>query len=72
MEKKRGIIKRYNNKGYGFIVAEDGKDIFFHFCGLLEPRNFKDLRCGMPVEFIVLKDLNGKDQAIGIKEIKTC
>lgn len=70
MEKKRGIIKMYNSKGYGFIVAEDGKDIYFHVCGLLEPRKLKDLRYGMPVEFLVSKSAQGKDQAIGIKEIK--
>ena len=31
----KGTVKWFNNqKGYGFITAEDGKDVFVHFSGL--------------------------------------
>ena len=33
--KNTGKVKWYDSKkGYGFIIGEDGKDIFFHFSGL--------------------------------------
>ncbi len=31
----KGTVKWFNNqKGYGFITAEDGKDVFVHFSDL--------------------------------------
>jgi len=36
-ETMQGKVKFFNvDKGYGFIEAEDGKDIFFHISGLTE------------------------------------
>ena len=33
----KGIVKFYNDvKGYGFIVGEDGSDVFFHVSEVLE------------------------------------
>ena len=42
----KGTVKWFNNqKGYGFITAEDGKDVFVHFSGL-NMEGFKTLEEG--------------------------
>lgn len=47
----KGTVKWFNNqKGYGFITAEDGKDVFVHFSGL-NMEGFKTLEEGAAVEF---------------------
>ena len=47
----RGTVKWFSNqKGYGFITAEDGKEIFVHFSGL-NMEGFKTLQEGASVEF---------------------
>ena len=46
-----GIVKWFNNqKGYGFITDNDGKDVFVHFSGL-NMEGFKTLEEGANVEF---------------------
>lgn len=46
-----GKVKRLTDKGYGFIIPEDGsKDIFFHAKDVPN-RLFEDLREGDEVEF---------------------
>jgi len=56
----KGKIKKViEGKGYGFIKAEDGKEIFFHMSGL-QGFDFKDLKEGDPVEFDVEKDKRGR------------
>ncbi|MBN2174505.1 MAG: cold shock domain-containing protein [Bacteroidales bacterium] len=47
---KTGKVKFYNTtKGFGFITAKDGEDIFFHRSGL--SNSFQDLESGQDVEF---------------------
>ena len=47
----KGTVKRLNNqKGYGFITDEEGKDVFVHFSGL-NMEGFKTLNEGASVEF---------------------
>ncbi len=49
----KGTVKWFNNqKGYGFITDEGGKDIFVHFSGL-NMEGFKTLEEGTSVEFDV-------------------
>lgn len=49
----KGTVKWFSNqKGYGFISAEDGKDIFVHF-SKLNMEGFKTLEEGAAVEFDV-------------------
>ncbi len=46
----KGIIKKLNDKGFGFIAIEGRKDIFFH-ANDCAARNFKELQEGMTVSF---------------------
>ena len=47
----KGTVKWFNNqKGYGFITDEEGKDVFVHFSGL-NMEGFKTLSEGQEVEF---------------------
>ena len=45
-----GTIKRLTDKGFGFIDAGTGKDLFFHLSSL-EGVHFDDLQEGMRVTF---------------------
>ena len=46
-----GTVKWFNNtKGYGFITAEDGTDVFVHHSDI-EGEGFKTLDEGDSVEF---------------------
>lgn len=47
---KIGKVKFYNTtKGFGFIEAEDGQDIFFHRSGV--SNGYQELETGQGVEF---------------------
>ena len=47
----KGTVKMFNKeKGYGFIKAEDGKDVFFHYSAL-EMDGYKTAAEGDKVEF---------------------
>ena len=49
----KGTVKWFNNqKGYGFISDESGKDVFVHYTGL-NMDGFKTLDEGQAVEFEV-------------------
>lgn len=53
-----GRIKKYNNeKGYGFICAEDGHDYFFH---ISDVKTFNEIELGLIVEFDVKETSKGK------------
>ncbi|MBR6402558.1 MAG: cold-shock protein [Eubacterium sp.] len=54
-----GIVKWFNNqKGYGFITDNDGKDVFVHFSGL-NMEGFKTLEEGANVEFDLSEGAKG-------------
>ena len=55
----KGTVKWFNNqKGYGFISDEQGKDIFVHFSGI-NSDGFKSLEEGEAVEFDVVDGAKG-------------
>ncbi|MBO5228317.1 MAG: cold shock domain-containing protein [Lachnospiraceae bacterium] len=55
----KGTVKWFNNqKGYGFISDESGKDVFVHFSGLVMD-GYKTLEEGQSVEFDVVNGEKG-------------
>ena len=67
--RSKGTVKWFNNqKGYGFITAEDGKDVFVHFSGL-NMEGFKTLEEGAAVEFDITDGAKGP-QAVNVEVVK--
>lgn len=65
----KGTVKWFNNqKGYGFITAEDGKDVFVHFSGL-NMEGFKTLEEGAAVEFDITDGAKGP-QAVNVEVVR--
>lgn len=65
----KGTVKWFNNqKGYGFITAEDGKDVFVHFSGL-NMEGFKTLEEGAAVEFDITDGAKGP-HAVNVEVVK--
>ncbi len=55
----QGTVKWFNDqKGFGFITAEDGRDIFVHHTSI-EGEGFKTLAEGAEVQFEVEKGEKG-------------
>lgn len=64
----KGKVKWFNNqKGYGFICNEEGKDIFVHYSGIVMD-GFKTVSEGDEVEFEIVEGEKGI-QAINVKKI---
>lgn len=65
----KGTVKWFNNqKGYGFITAEDGKDVFVHYSGL-NMEGFKSLEEGAAVTFEITDGAKGP-QATNVEVVK--
>lgn len=63
-----GRVKWFNEqKGYGFIEQEGGKDIFVHYSGIVGD-GFKTLHENDQVEFDIQEDAKGL-KAVGVKKI---
>jgi cold shock protein len=53
-------VKWFNNqKGYGFITPEDGKDVFVHYSAL-QGEGYKSLEEGQEVEFEIEQGPKGE------------
>lgn len=64
-----GKIKRMmRDRGYGFIAAEDGKEVFFHRSELQDVE-FDDLSEGDGLEFEITQGAKGP-QAVKIKRVQ--
>ena len=58
-----GVVKFFDSiKGFGFITKEDGKDIYVHATGLIDPIENND-----EVQFDVKIQKDGRDIAINVK-----
>ena len=63
-----GTVKWFNEeKGFGFITAEDGKEVFAHFSEIQKP-GFKKLTEGEEVTFEITQGAKGP-QASNIKSV---
>lgn len=64
----QGKVKMFQaDKGFGFITADDGKDIFFHFSQLMM-EGYKTIENDTPVEFDLV-DTDRGPQAHNIVKI---
>jgi len=64
----KGTVKWFNNqKGYGFIVDENGSEVFVHYSGL-NMDGYKTLDEGQAVEFEVVEGPKGP-QAVNVTKI---
>ena len=54
-----GTVKWFNSrKGYGFIAAADGKDVFVHYSSI-SSEGYKSLEEGDPVTFDIVQGEKG-------------
>jgi CspA family cold shock protein len=59
-ERVRGTVKWFSNeKGYGFISREEGKDIFVHYSAI-QTDGYRSLEEGQEVEFEVTDGPKGQ------------
>ena len=64
----KGTVKWFNNqKGYGFISDESGKDVFVHYTGL-NMDGFKTLDEGQAVDYEVTEGEKGP-QAVNVTRL---
>ncbi len=56
----KGKVKWFNaKKGYGFIAADSGEDVFVHFSEIQQESGYKALDEGQAVEFEMVNDDKG-------------
>lgn len=61
----QGTVKWFNSeKGFGFIVSEEGEDVFVHFSAI-QTEGYKTLEEGQAVEFEIEQSPRGP-QAINV------
>ena len=63
---KTGTVKWFNRKkGYGFIVAEDGSDVFVHYSAI-NMEGFKEKNKGEKVTYEESRDANDRVVATNV------
>ena len=63
----KGTVKWFNNqKGYGFISVDDGKDIFVHYSAV-KGDGYKSLQEGQQVEFDIIQSPKGAQASNVVK-----
>ncbi|UWZ93060.1 cold-shock protein [[Pasteurella] aerogenes] len=60
MSQSKGTVKWFNEtKGFGFLQAENGEDLFVHFSAI-QTNGFRTLKEGQAVTFDIIDDKRGK------------
>lgn len=63
----QGTVKWFNSeKGYGFLEAETGEEVFVHFSAI-QAEGFKTLEEGQKVEFEIVEGDRGPQAANVVK-----
>ena len=63
----KGSVKWFNNqKGYGFITPENGKDVFVHHSSI-QGEGYKSLEEGQQVEFEIEQGPKGEQATNVVK-----
>ena len=63
----KGTVKWFSNqKGYGFIATEDGKDVFVHHTAI-KGEGYKTLQEGQAVEFDIIQGPKGQQASNVVK-----
>ncbi|MBQ7577148.1 MAG: cold-shock protein [Fretibacterium sp.] len=63
----QGTVKWFNeSKGYGFITADEGKDVFVHYSAI-QGEGFKTLNEGQKVSFDIVNGEKGPQAANVVK-----
>ncbi len=58
-ERKSGVVKWFNSaKGFGFIMREDGDDVFVHYRSI-RGDGYRNLEEGQEVEFSIVETQKG-------------
>lgn len=61
--RKQGTVKWFNNeRGYGFIQGNDGKDVFVHYSAI-RSKGYKSLNEGDSVDYDVVEGKRGLQAA---------
>ena len=64
-----GKVKWFNaEKGFGFIIGEDGKDVFVHF-SVINAKGYRTLEEGQMVTYELVEGDRGK-QATNVTVVK--
>ena len=64
----KGVVKWFSNqKGYGFITPENGKDVFVHH-SVIQGEGYKSLEEGQEVEFEIQNGPKG-EQAVNVVKL---
>jgi len=63
----KGTVKWFSNqKGYGFIATEEGKDVFVHHSAI-QGDGYKTLQEGQAVEFEITQGQKGEQASNVVK-----
>ncbi len=67
----KGKVKWFSNqKGYGFVTSEDGKDVFIHFSAITG-EGYKSLAEGDEVEFVGYDELHCESEILRYRKVKS-